>query len=294
MARNYSGEYKKQLLSSPGFLSCQPGYFSPALNYREYHVPAADPLHSSIALLYEASARIPQLSIPVIPDGCIDVVFSFQAGACMGVSVCGTITTFYSMEFKDNDCIFGIRFLPGKFPLQWVGPIEPLLNHQQPLPILDQDQALIQQMAAADFETRVNLVLRHMRVFCLGCDDASYKQGIVNCSMQQICTTTGNLNIRALSDELIYSPRYIERIFKDYTGFSPKSMCRLARMHKAVLMLLWDESNSRTDISAECGYADLSHMNRDLYKLLGIHSTEINMQDFYAKSTEEAVPVYKF
>lgn len=287
--------YQRGLLKSSRWLSCQPGYFSPALRYREFQVPSDKNLNGRLTLLYEAGAGDGGLRIPVIPDGCVDLVFSFREGHCADVSVCGTITTFYSMELRRDDFIFGVRFLPGKFPLFRAASMDELLNRQQSLQLTDHDRAFVRLLAAApDFEARVPLALRYLQSFCGAGDTISYKEKLIDCSMRQICASSGNLNIRLLSDELVYSPRYIEQVFKERTGFSPKSMCRLTRMHRAVLMLLWGEGGSRTEVSVECGYADLSHMNRDIHHLLGIHGGEINQRDFYAKSTSEATAVYRF
>ena len=49
-----------------------------------------------------------------------------------------------------------------------------------------------------------------------------YKEMLVQHTVDMICNSGGNVGIERISQELVYSPRYVERVFKEYTGFSPK------------------------------------------------------------------------
>lgn len=110
-----------------------------------------------------------------------------------------------------------------------------------------------------------------------------------------ICNNGGNVGIERISQELVYSPRYVERVFKEYTGFSPKKMCRMVRAHKALLMLLCSKELSKTMISLECGYSDLSHMNRELKSILGVTPQMLGREeDFYLCGTKASQTVYNF
>ena len=44
----------------------------------------------------------------------------------------------------------------------------------------------------------------------------------------------------------------------------------------------------------ECGYSDLSHMNRELKNVMGINSDMINFKDFYSNDAGSIATVYKF
>ncbi len=59
-------------------LCCQPGYYSNELHYREFYLSPQDPAHRIVSMCYEAFPKKSQVSIPVIPDGCVDVVLAFQ------------------------------------------------------------------------------------------------------------------------------------------------------------------------------------------------------------------------
>jgi AraC-like DNA-binding protein len=289
---NGSFSYVNPNFTSPLYLCCQPGYFTDGLDYKEYYVPQGNPLCGTVSMFYEASAADEEISFPVIPDGCIDVVISFNNNYCDGVSICGTISSLYYMELKDCDYIFGIRFMPGKFPLAMLGDIEEYIDEQKVLTIRSKESKLIKGLAISrSFYERIGIAANYIGVMC---DVPGYKENLVSYAMERICASNGNISINSLSSELGYSNRYIERIFKEYTGFSPKSMCKVARVHRAVMMMLRRGELSRTDISMACGYSDLSHMNREIKKVLGVQTETLEFSNFYEYNVSTAGTVYRF
>ena len=280
------------MLNSMLYLCCQPGYFTEGLDYREAYVPKSSSLYGTVSMFYEISSVKADTSFFVIPDGCVDMVVSFSEGSCRSVSVCGTISNLYTMELTDCDYIFGMRFMPGKFPLNMIGDIEEYIDEQKNIGIYSREQAVITGLVkSADFYERINCAAAYIASVS---ETAGYKEKVVEYAMERICGTTGNISIKALSNEMVYSQRYIERIFKEYTGFTPKNMCKIVRAHKALMMLLWDKKASRTDVSMDCGYSDLSHMNRELKNVMGINSDMINFKDFYSNDAGSIATVYKF
>ena len=47
-------------------------------------------------------------------------------------------------------------------------------------------------------------------------------------------------------------------------------------------------------ISLECGYADLSHMNRELKSVLGVTPKMVGREDLYLGSMKTSQTVYNF
>ena len=207
-------------------LCCQPGYYSDELHYREVYLTQCDPAHRIVSMCYEAFPKKSRVSIPVIPDGCVDVVLAFSNDFCQGISVCGTISTLYAMDFQESDYIFGMRFLPGKFPPELMGDISSFMDEQHDLALHVREWKFIDAMRqSANFYERVALAREYLSEF-------------------------------ARSDE-----------YKEF---------------------------SKTMISLECGYADLSHMNRELKSVLGVTPKMIGREDFYLGSTKASQTVYNF
>ena len=284
--------YKDSLLNSTLYLCCQPGYFSHGLDYKEAYVRPDSELYGMISMFYEVSTKEINAKCFVIPDGCIDVVVGFTDGICTGISICGTISSLYSTDFKNCDFIFGMRFMPGRFPVKLIGDIEEYIDEQKDMKIYSLEKEYLMRMSrSAGFYERIRLSADY---FGRKCDISGYKEKMVEYAMRCICTSNGNVAIKTLSNELVYSQRYIERVFKEYTGFTPKNMCRIVRAHKAALYLLWNPEKSKTDISMECGYSDLSHMNRELKRVMGVSSDLFSGSNFYPEKIEIVDTVYRF
>lgn len=95
----------------------------------------------------------------------------------------------------------------------------------------------------------------------------------------------GTIDIRTLSDEIHYSERHLNRMFRQHVGISAKAFSRLIRLHHAFL-LLKNEDHSLTFVSDVAGFHDLSHFSRDFRSVCGITPVEYreNMSDFYINS----------
>ena len=91
-------------------LCCQPGYYSDELHYREVYLTQRDPAHRIVSMCYEAFPKKSRVSIPVIPDGCVDVVLAFSNDFCQGISVCGTISTLICDGFSGERLHFRYAF----------------------------------------------------------------------------------------------------------------------------------------------------------------------------------------
>lgn len=284
--------YKSSLLNSTLYLCCQPGYFSHGLDYKEAYVRPDSELYGMISMFYEVSTKEINAKCFVIPDGCIDVVIGFVDGICQRISICGTISSLYSTEFRNCDFIFGMRFMPGRFPVKIIGNIEEYIDEQKEMKIhLPEEEYLTGMSMSKSFYERIKISANY---FGKKYDGSGYKEKMVEYAMRCICSSNGNIAIKTLSNELVYSQRYIERVFKEYTGFTPKSMCKIVRAHKAALCLLWNFESSKTDVAMECGYSDLSHMNRELKHVMGVGSDLFSSDNFYPAKIEIVDTVYRF
>ena len=124
------------------------------------------------------------------------------------------------MDFQESDYIFGMRFLPGKFPPELMGDISSFMDEQHDLALHVREWKFIDAMRqSANFYERVALAREYLSEFARSDE---YKEMLVQHTVHMICNSGGNVGIERISQELVYSPRYVERVFKEYTGFSPK------------------------------------------------------------------------
>lgn len=65
------------------------------------------------------------------------------------------------------------------------------------------------------------------------------------------------------------SSRYLQKIFLEYTGLTPKLYSKINRFQNS-LLLLGEKDRSLTSIAYDCGYFDQSHFIRDFKSFTGL------------------------
>ena len=71
-----------------------------------------------------------------------------------------------------------------------------------------------------------------------------------------------------LADELGWSQRRLEMVFRQQIGLSPATVARMARFRWAMRLLLGQQT-SLPDLAVRCGYYDQSHFNREFRSVTG-------------------------
>lgn len=87
---------------------------------------------------------------------------------------------------------------------------------------------------------------------------------------------TRNINMDIVSDHMYIDKSYIGRIFKKYTGMTPKAYINLKRTAAAKDMIL--SGSMPTDIYKKCGFSDYSTFYRSFKKYTGISPEKIKAQ----------------
>ncbi|HEV8512097.1 MAG TPA: AraC family transcriptional regulator [Cyclobacteriaceae bacterium] len=78
-----------------------------------------------------------------------------------------------------------------------------------------------------------------------------------------------SLNIKKLASYFGFSDRYIQKLFLDWVGLTPKSFHNVQRFNKS-LELIQSTDSSLTSIAYECGYYDQAHFIKDFKSYTGI------------------------
>ena len=109
----------------------------------------------------------------------------------------------------------------------------------------------------------------------------------LNPTLQSIVDSAGNVAVKSLSDDIHYSERQLNRIFKEQVGISAKSFSRLIRINKS-FRLLKKPQKSLGFVSDVMGFHDLSHFIRDFKSVCGVTPQEYRnkMSDFYINTTK--------
>lgn len=104
-----------------------------------------------------------------------------------------------------------------------------------------------------------------------------------NYLVDEITRRSGNIRIEDLAELTGYSSRYVNKVFKENMGISPKTYCKIARFQTILNSLKWEEDEKDLlDIAISAGYYDQSHMMKDFRKYTNMTPVR------YVKSMEKA------
>ncbi|RZS39030.1 helix-turn-helix protein [Herbihabitans rhizosphaerae] len=81
--------------------------------------------------------------------------------------------------------------------------------------------------------------------------------------------TAGRTRIDALAEEIGWTRQHLGTRFRQQIGLAPKTVARVARLHRAATLIAMPDAPSWSEIAHRCGYADQAHLNRDFRELTG-------------------------
>jgi AraC-like DNA-binding protein len=190
----------------------------------------------------------------VLPDGCIDVLWS----ARFGVSVVGPMTRALVAPLGASSRVAGIRFRPGAAPALLGLPADALLDARVPVAeLLGDDGARLEE----DVAEAPAAPLAALRCFAARRAARSPRPDpLVAEAVRRIEAGRG------LAD-LGVSARHLRRRFAAEVGYGPKRLERVLRLRRAL-----DRAGEHGLAAAAftAGYADQSHFTNDCVALAGI------------------------
>ena len=244
------------------YLPWNPGFDAYGQTSRNYLIAPNDPLSEQICMCYEISDCGKQPFLPAIPDGCHDIIIisdENQAKAYFSVSIDAP----RRFDLGKGSNIFGIRFLPGASALQQED-LSQFLDCPAPLAALfPQNDFFAEELLSAKSFTKQKEVVH--RFLQKQEKQKTEKHRLLQYCIDKIMESNGQYSLEMLAEHTGYSQRYLHTLFKRYIGTAPKTFAKTIRMQHAASLLQKDIPLSQ--IAAESGYADQSHMNRDFIQL---------------------------
>lgn len=92
----------------------------------------------------------------------------------------------------------------------------------------------------------------------------------LNHACRRITATHGHLDVGMLCRELGISNRYLDRLFQERTGISPKYLARIVRFQSALNLLMPERKTTLSEAALAAGYFDQSHFIRDFRAFTGL------------------------
>lgn len=205
-----------------------------------------------------------------VPDGCIDLFFEFENNKMYGY-VCGTKLTYSCEEWKGKNEVFGIRFMPGVKPEIINVTMKELLGKRIPIEtVIKGDKEWLRYIEQElDFYQRIRIFIEaytkvEKKPKLYG------KEETVWLVKKMVYDSDGKIKIAEISNQTGYTERYINKIFIEELGFSPKVFCKIIQFQRALEFLNYGAPDKMSDAAVYLGYYDQPQFIRDFTKYAGM------------------------
>ncbi|GAA5063143.1 AraC-like DNA-binding protein [Thermocatellispora tengchongensis] len=214
--------------------------------YREWS--AGGGLGARVACLWARTAESGG-SQPVVPDGCVDVMWGPR-----GAVVAGPDTAPHPVRLVPGDSYFGIRFRPGAVGDVLGLPVAELRDQRVPLAGLP-GFAGIEAAGPADVWAATLARLRET-------SPPDPAAPAIAAALRR------GARIGEVARDLGLSERHLHRRCVGAFGYGPKVVQRVARFQRA--LRLARAGRPLAEVAADSGYADQAHMANEVRRLAGV------------------------
>ncbi|MDR3286612.1 MAG: helix-turn-helix domain-containing protein [Prevotellaceae bacterium] len=214
-------------------------------------------------------------SFGILPDGCVDIVFSFgDMSAENGLkkyypNIAGTMTSVFDVIFEKQVQMFGIRFKPAAITAFTRVPVENFTNRRV-------DMTLVETLFDKQFyetlpeKKSAEQIIGYMNNYLLAKRSSIFQiDSQILYSIDLINKSNGMLAIATLASEVCIVQRHFERRFKKSTGISPKTFAKIVKLKNAIKQMKNNSQKNLFSIAIDCGYYDHNHMIKDFHALTG-------------------------
>jgi AraC-like DNA-binding protein len=204
----------------------------------------------------------------VVPDGCMDIVWTDAAG----LITVGANTTAFMAPIRARSTAVGVRLRPGGAPPLFGVSADELRDAQVPAgEIWGAEGARLTEAveAAGEAGSRIALLLHWL---LLRARAAPRPEPLVTAVADRL-QRTPELRVGALPRELAVSERHLRRLVVSHVGYGPKRLGRVLRLQRALAEARSGRGLAET--AALAGYADQAHFANECRALAGTTPTAL-------------------
>jgi AraC-like DNA-binding protein len=201
----------------------------------------------------------------VLPDGCVDILFTALNGEPTGLTVVGLMTTPQTFEIPAGQSYFGVRFRPGMASAflpdaaRLNDKVEPLENAvgvdgRRFFEQLSDARSLVRMAQTAESflrplepRDRAQRALENLSACYLSIDRLAAESGISVRQLRRACVQRAGV-----------SPKYLSRILR-----FRRAAEHIAKAANQTNPLAW------ADVATACGYFDQAHFIREFQEFTG-------------------------
>lgn len=219
--------------------------------------------------------------LAAVPDGCFDLVFLYRNGT-MKAYAAGPILSFNDTVWPVGAELFGVCFFPGVHP---VGMQKTMREFTDRIEVIDENiwnmDILREMETKTGFRERIRTFLEEYSKLEKEQVRPFGKLELVMSVKNMIYNSDGKIRIAELAEKIGYSERYVNKVFMEQMGFSPKNFCKIIQFQRAMEYLNNGAPGKMTEAAIELGYYDQPQFIRDFERYAGITPTK------YLKFIEE-------
>jgi AraC-like DNA-binding protein len=251
------------------------------MNYTE--IRPGDRLRPFIKCYYiYESASNATFEDTVFPSGNIEIIFNMGTGKWQvasgkdfattpSVEFWGQIIRPLSIRSIGRNTMLGIRFYPHGAACILKDNIE--LFNDKVLDFKELYDNSVQSLHDTLLETqtwdkRISIIEDFLWTRLSSCKSKHSKIAVVSSIMNELSRDDFFDNIENVAARYGITSRYLQKLFLQYTGLTPKLYSKINRFQNS-LRLIAQKNTSLTSIAYNCGYFDQSHFIRDFKSFTG-------------------------
>lgn len=212
----------------------------------------------------------------VVPDGCIDVLFSTDkyGEGCLNILV-GTMSksSIVNMDHSNIET-FGIRFYPGGLQAfikensdKFTDKMKFIDNIEQNF-FIEFGKALSKLVSV---ESKINYANRY---FTLNMKASIPWDNEFQNVLYRIYKARGIIKIKDITEAEVIGEKQLRRIFHSRVGISTKTFIKIVRFQNTLSLMNLKKDNKIVNFALDAGYYDESHFIHEFYKLSSMNPSE--------------------
>lgn len=239
--------------------------------------------------LIEAGAATETLEL--VPDGYPEIFFTLASSVQIfaggnrwesysQAGVIGQVTNRFSFEIAAHSRVLYVKMYPWTPALLFSIPAWQLTNDSLEMSALTNDSGF-RTLSDQVYDTRTfeQAVALLDAFFLQKLGGLTFENPFLQFAVRQIYASNGTTSIDSLTSHIQASRRYVELLFKQSIGMSPKQYARLIRVKKATMLM--QSSNAPAHLQTIAGslnYYDQSHFLKDFKAVVNQTPTQFLQQ----------------
>ncbi|NWF69523.1 MAG: AraC family transcriptional regulator [Chloroflexi bacterium] len=259
-------------------------------------------LQAAIESYWRLRAPLYRIAQQMIVDGFADLIFSFGVGYERRSAGDSQTLAYSNLDAQREHAIaiiqqgdihlVGVRFRPGGLAAFLPIPAQQLANQTLDLHSVFGTAASVLEQQLYDSAHDAAAQVRLLDAFFLRRLRTSTAYAFAHTIAREIDRQQGEITMRALSAEIGYSVRTIDRLFGQYFGLTPKFYARSVRFRRALRLLAQSPTLNLTAVAVACGYYDLAHFSKECSALAGMNAEACRA--FVRARTQAPPPLVEF